>query len=44
LRETVRDTTAEARACSDDQQVAWIDGGAIASSGICHVILLLNAR
>jgi hypothetical protein len=30
LCEPVRDSTAEAGAGSDDQQVAWIDGGAIA--------------
>jgi len=29
LCEPVRDSTAEAVADSDDQQVAWIDGGAI---------------
>jgi len=29
LREPVRESTAEAGAGSDDQQVAWIGGGAI---------------
>jgi hypothetical protein len=41
----VRDSTAEARAGSDDQQVAWIDGGAIGPSGACHCRPpFLNAR
>jgi hypothetical protein len=31
-----RDSTAEVGAGSDDQQVAWIGGGAIGPGGVCH--------
>jgi hypothetical protein len=44
LCEPVRDSTAEAGAGSDDQQVAWIDGGAAGRAEFVIVVLLLNAR
>jgi hypothetical protein len=40
LREPVREGTGEAGAGSDDQQVAWIGGGAIGPGGFVVAVLL----